>query len=435
MWALRRQIRFLEGLCQKKQTLQLNGEFIDPRSPENSLRSLMMFKLARFLMLPKIGKHVEAIRYIKQFIETLENRYAAENSSVKLWIENPFIFKTYGEALLYDDLAEAKTALEKALEGFQGPETRSSESIPRAFETRISLILALKELGIERRIRKEHESWAITFLKRNTDAFSDERLREILIKPKFGVHPVLAKLGGEKWFEMRKLMTPRFCRQCGGREPDVQLFCCGSCLIAWYCSKKCQVENWKTHKCMVKERKEVEMRREQSPGRAIFDTDWINWFKCFCDRAPIHALGLHRDPTRGKTHIMICHVLHSPTAQDLRDKFTIVAVNVYKVDEVLPILEEELDFDRGKGQEHVNDLLEKFERIGGEDSDKVIPAMCLVANVERGNRRTWFGCAPIPKNLVEGLPYDPNWRKILNCDNPPGNILWLDGPIDREHTF
>lgn len=44
------------------------------------------------------------------------------------------------------------------------------------------------------------------------------------------------------------LLANRICEQCGDKSDIKKLSICGSCALAWYCSKECQEKHWPTHK-------------------------------------------------------------------------------------------------------------------------------------------------------------------------------------------
>ena len=44
------------------------------------------------------------------------------------------------------------------------------------------------------------------------------------------------------------LLANRICEQCGDKRDLTKLSICGSCALAWYCSKECQERHWSTHK-------------------------------------------------------------------------------------------------------------------------------------------------------------------------------------------
>ena len=44
------------------------------------------------------------------------------------------------------------------------------------------------------------------------------------------------------------LLSNRICEQCGDKSDIVRLSLCGSCALAWYCSKECQEKHCPTHK-------------------------------------------------------------------------------------------------------------------------------------------------------------------------------------------
>lgn len=43
------------------------------------------------------------------------------------------------------------------------------------------------------------------------------------------------------------LLANRICEECGDKSDITKLSICGSCALAWYCSKECQEKHWSKH--------------------------------------------------------------------------------------------------------------------------------------------------------------------------------------------
>jgi hypothetical protein len=54
----------------------------------------------------------------------------------------------------------------------------------------------------------------------------------------------------------------------------------------------------------------------------------------------LHALNLMRDPSRGRTHIVIRKLVHNKSSTELRDAFEVVEAGVFRIADVLADLNE-----------------------------------------------------------------------------------------------
>ncbi|KAF8656079.1 hypothetical protein AX16_002779 [Volvariella volvacea WC 439] len=429
IWALKAE------LCTLMESPEYGCAGSDEESGKTTMYINVMTKLARHLMKSRISRHKEAIPYLKECIKLDGEHF--RNS--KHYICNPYVLSSTSATrpIIQNQISlRARNVLEKALEGFEAIRTHTSgNQIAYIFKTRINLIITLKELGVDESIRQSHESWSVEFLKRNPDMFMDKDLREILMKPQFAMHPVLTALGGEKWFQKRRLAAVRICMNCGLREPEVKLFRCAACRYSWYCSKDCQKADWKSHKpiCrpIAEDLKEVEKMKLEDPVGVKFDSDWGKWLKSFALLVPIHALNLHRDINRGRTHIMIYGVTYTPSSRNLKDKISIVAAGVYKVDEVMYLIEDGMRLSKGEGPKYVKQELQKHETL--IEVEGTVAVLYLVMN--RDHQRCWFGCAPISAEDINRVSYNRNWRKLLDEKRPPQRMMLAGSPKDREHTF
>lgn len=100
----------------------------------------------------------------------------------------------------------------------------------------------------------------------------------------------------------------------------------------------------------------------------------------------IDALGLVRDPSRGRTHIVFKQVEHVPNAKAPRDKFRIAAAGVFKLDDIWLDLEGIMGLNPGEGKTYIKEMLEEFDhgpgnRLGGDAEQ--IPFCCVITSTDR----------------------------------------------------
>ncbi|KAF8655461.1 hypothetical protein AX16_003050 [Volvariella volvacea WC 439] len=244
IWTLKMQLRVLKE-SPEEVLLAIGyypkGEFESPEIPNHLMRCNTIAKLAQHFMHPKINRPMEAIQCFKELIELFEKRRQLSDLTPhpepEVWIANPTLYYYYGEALMHEDLLEARNIFEKSLEGLVACGFSHTSGFPYSFRIHANLALILSKLEIDETARKSHESWVLKFVKRNPDLLSNKDLRETFIRPEFGPHPVLAKLGGEKWLVKQSVAHVRMCINCDAREPDVKLSQCGGCMTIWYCTK------------------------------------------------------------------------------------------------------------------------------------------------------------------------------------------------------
>ncbi|KAF8659834.1 hypothetical protein AX16_001719 [Volvariella volvacea WC 439] len=384
------------------------AEIQDFHSLNNIQTTDTRIKLASHLMNPCVNKPVEAIPYLKECIDADTERYKRFKSGVNPWMEHPVLFHHYGEALIHSSLTEAKTIFEKAL-----------EMHPRI---RANLVLVLSELEIEDSVREGHEDWAVKFLKKSPNLIPEDELQFILIKPRFKAHPILMKLGGEKWFKKWKntistdARLSKLCRTCERREPDVKLSRCSGCKYMWYCSKECQTTNWPLHKVacreMAEENRRIEKLKQEDPEAGQREEDWAQW------RTSSHSFNLEAEASALQLH--------------RNDEFTIRSVGVFKIDESLEFIEMMMGINAGEGKEYIDDLLKEYSILKG--GSPLIPILFLAFHSGR-KVGPYLGCSAISLERLRRSTYDREWRKLINKKNPPKDLRIQNGPQDRENVF
>jgi hypothetical protein len=117
---------------------------------------------------------------------------------------------------------------------------------------------------------------------------------------------------------------------------------------------------------MAAAQEKIERMTLTDPSGAARAADWRLW----CNEAGrgtsqfglIHPLGLHRDPARGRTHIVFKQVEYVPTASKLKHKFHVLACGVFRVTDVLRDIEVVMGLDPGERLEYVESMF--FELAG-----------------------------------------------------------------------
>ncbi|KAF7338750.1 hypothetical protein MSAN_02197400 [Mycena sanguinolenta] len=86
--------------------------------------------------------------------------------------------------------------------------------------------------------------------------------------------------------------------------------------------------------------KQIERLSLSDPESAKRAVDWSQWnLHAATPFDLIHALGLHRNSARGRTHIVFQVVKHVPTATKLKHKFKVVSCGVFRIKDVLRDIE------------------------------------------------------------------------------------------------
>ncbi|KAJ7770689.1 hypothetical protein B0H16DRAFT_1685922 [Mycena metata] len=429
IWALSMFIRIMEE-CPES-ILRAQGH-VRPGNDYKKSRSITLLNARG-----KITSHLlhadrarEAITYAKAMVDEELTR------GDDMWMQNPMPFELYGEALVLsraDDQEAAKT-LRRAMRGIESV-GRPSDGASHLIRSRAFVSRALRNIGADDEA-KSHESWLATWFRKNPRLMAEREMKYLLLP----AGPILDLLGGEKWLETRKQTTKadqriaKACRTCGAREPLVTLLRCNNCKYIYYCSRECQKSHWKHHKVecreLVETQKKIELMALTDSDGAKRAADWSLWCNSNHDATQfglIHALGLHRDPKRGRTHIVFKQVEYVPTATKLKHKFRIVACGVFLIKDVLRDIETVMRLDLGEGQEFVDSL---FYELDGTHANVPFVDLSFGDGVS-----AWLGSGATTTDALRGLSYDPDWRKRFNVGAPPGPLMLKSEAKDVEHVF
>ncbi|KAJ7868581.1 hypothetical protein B0H14DRAFT_3132623 [Mycena olivaceomarginata] len=429
IWALSLFIRIMEECTEA--ALRAMGHVKGNNDYKRSKYLTLLNARGKILLhLLRINRPQEALPYGKAAVDEECAR------GDEMWLQNPMPFEIYGEVLVLtrtDDIGAAKM-LRRAMLGVEAVKWES-DALPHLIRTRAFLARALRNIGAEDEAAT-HEKWLITWFRKNPCLMVERELRRVLLP----AGPVLEGLGGESWLENRKASSKaeqriaKACRTCGAREPLVTLLRCNNCKYIYYCSKECQKSHWKHHKVecrkMVATQEKIERMTLTDPSGAARAADWHLWCNSNHDATQfglIHALGLHRAPSRGRTHIVIKQVEYAPAARQLKHKFRVLACGVFRVTDVLRDIEAAMGLEPGEGLEYVESLF--FELAGAHAK---VPFIDLSFG---DGISAWLGSGATTVDSIQAIPYDPDWRKRFNVGAPPRPLKLRSGAKDVEHVF
>ncbi|KAJ3551265.1 hypothetical protein NM688_g4803 [Phlebia brevispora] len=148
------------------------------------------------------------------------------------------------------------------------------------------------------------------------------------------------------------------------------------------------------------------------------------------------ALSLHRDPSRGRTHIVIRQVEYVPTTssgkeKDIRDRFNVIRASVFRIADVLGDIETALNLNKGEGREYIDGMLAELDSL--EAPGELVPIFDLTLGEDI---EAWLGNIGMRGDALRTLEHDPDWRKRFNKNGPPAEPLKLaSGAQDAEFDF
>lgn len=147
--------------------------------------------------------------------------------------------------------------------------------------------------------------------------------------------------------------------------------------------------------------KHIEALRSLNPRAAQQEQDWLAWRQIPHSEDAIAralALGLHRDLTRSRTHIIIQRVVHVQKARELRFKFRVAKAGIFRVKDAARFLEYSFGLARGTGEDWVRTELEGTLAHRRPDT---VPVLALAFNeAEEG----WFHVGASPERISSVVP-------------------------------
>ncbi|KAK0502040.1 hypothetical protein EDD18DRAFT_1139018 [Armillaria luteobubalina] len=404
------------------------------------------YKLAGHFLKPQVNQPLEALRYTRCSIEADKKRTGKSD----IFLINPGSYARFSVCLARarTDDVEAKAALSRII---RDPTFGTNKSVTTVYhvEAKVYLARVLRRLGEDSEAHKL-EIWLVRWLKKHPQGFKNSDLVPMFttdIDP--AVDPVFAGLGGSKWFDDRKaaskiqIIEKRSCGNCRASEPQVKLSKCSKCKYTSYCSTECQKTNRRYHKISCRENaagfwRLADLKTKDASAARQF-RDWMN----FRDNAKLktidsftHALGLARDASRGRTHIIYQEVEYAPSVMGDFDQFRTTGVGVFKLEDVWRDIESRMKLDPGEGKVYIREMLEEFDHTSrqGRVEEALIPIFVLVFC----GIRACISISHFSQKKVSSMQFNPDWRQDVDMKGsiPPVNIKLGDGKIpDAEHIF
>ncbi|KAK0234386.1 hypothetical protein EDD85DRAFT_843609 [Armillaria nabsnona] len=449
IWSLEWMIRaFLEASDEQLQIFhhlapEGQGNGLPPETERYLVLKNCRSKLAHHFLKPQINQPLEALRHIRCSMEADKERSGKSD----IFLINPGLYFSFAICLArarVDDV-EAKNALSRIIQDITF--TAGSRTIFHHVEAKLYLARVLRRLGEDNEAQRL-EIWLVRWFKKHPHEFSDTVLVQMFtadIEP--AMDPVLTGLGGSQWLDHRKstlkteIRRTRTCRNCGVREPQVKLSQCVQCRYIFYCSKECQRMNWPYHKEAAAYFKKIADLERISPFAAQQFRDWIDYRgnprseteECF-----VHALGLTRDASRGRTHIIYQEVEYLPSIKNQLDKFRTTGVGVFKLDDVWQDIESRMGLDPGEGKVYIREMLEEFDHGPGKGpvDEAPIPMFNLMFSATN-DVQVYLRNGSISRKKVAFMRPKPDWRQDVNMKGePPVHIKLGNSKIlDAEFIF
>ncbi|KAK0438234.1 hypothetical protein EV421DRAFT_1825381 [Armillaria borealis] len=454
IWALEWWIRaFLEASDEQLQIFH----HLAPEGQGNGLtpeteRYLVLYncrsKLAHHFLKPQINQPLEALRHIRCSMEADKERSGKSD----IFLINPGLYELFAVCLARarTDDVEAKAALLRII---RHPTfgTSESETTAHHVEAKVYLARVLRRLGEDNEAHKL-EIWLVRWFKKHPHGFKDSVLVPMFttdIDP--AVDPVFVGVGGSKWLDHRKaalktqIIEKRSCRNCHASESQVKLSKCSKCKYTSYCSTECQKMNWRYHKISCREDAAHFQRLADLEGKNAFAArrfrDWMNYqenvrtetVECFA-----HALGLARDASRGRTHIIYQEVEYVPSIMGHLDQFRTTGVGVFKLEDVWQDIESRMKLDPGEGKVYIREMLEEFDHTSGQGrvEEAFIPMFVYMFSAKK-DIQGYLAISRLSQKEVLSMQPKPDWRQDVNKKGElPVHIKLGDGKIlDAEYIF
>ncbi|OBZ66305.1 hypothetical protein A0H81_13876 [Grifola frondosa] len=410
----------------------------------------LLDKVWRLLFDPRVDRPALAAHYLKIQIAHISVNVCDRLGSNEAWMHYPSLYCSLGDALIGagEFTAETKEVLERAMEAVEATKEENHDWSIFMLRNRANMAMLLEQLHVEPDAQKEHTEWTAKFLRGHPNIIRKCYLRLLLARPNLPQHPVLKALGGEKWLDKPELTSrensrlAKMCHCCYARGIQKPLFLCGRCGSAYYCSKECQRMHWKNHKLIcesnAKSKKQVEELKRTDPLTAEFYADWNRW----CDApkggitiAQVSALGLQRDPSRGRALVVIREVEYSPLPKDLLRKFRIKRCGIFRIADVMAAnLDSKVADEGAKELGELRGQMRMFTDQVSSNHDGLENVPILDLTFGKG-LAGFMSCRAMSLDSIRRFPYDPLWRKTINKGPPPEPMEGFAGLQDIEHVF
>ncbi|EPQ50391.1 hypothetical protein GLOTRDRAFT_133944 [Gloeophyllum trabeum ATCC 11539] len=182
----------------------------------------------------------------------------------------------------------------------------------------------------------------------------------------------------------------------------------------------------------------VEILKYIDPAASQCNADHIQWrsVRNQARNTAFHcALGIHRDPSRGHTHMIIIHLQWTPINKDPWFKFLVTECGVFKMADVLPEIEGALHLGKGEGCGYVCDFVGRQEAQWSSSSGMTMAPILILAIGE--GVESVLMLSGIILETQRPDTYSAEWRKMVNKDptDAPKPLTLLSGAKNAEHIF
>ncbi|KAK0187429.1 hypothetical protein F5146DRAFT_1064975 [Armillaria mellea] len=458
IWALEWWIRtLLEGSDDQLrpfiQSVERRGNTSVPIAAERQRHlslKISRLKVAEHFLRPEINQPLEALYHIRCAMEAVKKRSGIPD----LFDTNPGLCIVCAVCLArarIDDL-EAKISLSRIIRDLIPDDGSGEEIVAYRVQAKVYLARVLRRLGEDSEAHKL-EVWLVKWFKKHPHTFNNATLIQMFTTDiDSAADPVFTGLGGLKWLDHRKatvktiMRQSKFCFNCSASEPHVKLLKCLQCRHALYCSRECQKMNWAYHKTYCRQQaeqfKKIAAVERISASAAQKLRDWTDYkehpkpetLECFA-----HALGLARDASRGRTHIIYQEVEYVPSTKNRLDRFRTKRIGVFKFEDVWQDLGSRRRLDIDELKTSVRRMLDEVNnkhgsvRIGG---DVQIPIFWVMFSADIHDE-VYVTMKTISQRSLVSMQPRSDWRRDMNVKGElPGHIKLNDGRIpDAEFIF
>jgi len=163
----------------------------------------------------------------------------------------------------------------------------------------------------------------------------------------------------------------------------------------------------------------IAILKKKNPKAAEKLARWKVWrTEAYYNEALAHAVGVHRDPVRGRTHILVEFIEYTPhLSKDLQFKFKVLYCQVFKVKDILANMDVIFGPEKNDITRDVEDTLNLFSDMSVRVKPTKVPLMTL--KLGKG-LEPWLSLTFITTESLRTLPYNPNWRALFNGGEKPG---------------
>ncbi|KIJ34865.1 hypothetical protein M422DRAFT_782745 [Sphaerobolus stellatus SS14] len=383
--------------------------------------SNMWWKLAFYLLHESVDRPSEAAPYLRKFIDMVEARLPSA------WLLSPDLYALYGEALAREGKND-KRAREMLELFFKA--SSSVCGVEFLIRARVWLARVLRRLN-EPKKAEAHEAIAIRWFQTNDHGKEEHAIKRLLMPDDKTVEPILEALGGAGWLKGHRVTARMFhnisrsCGCCDARQVQRKLARCSKCQDIYYCSTECQKADWPAHKgkckLMANTLRTVEILKQTNPKASERLARWKVWrTEAYYNEALMHALNVHRDPIRGRTHILVEFIEYTPHAsKDLQYKFKVLHCAVFKVSDILSNMKMIFGPVENDITRDVQETLLLFSDMSLQTKPDKVPLMSL--KMGKG-LEPWLSLTFVQTETLRHLPHNPEWRTLFNKGAKPGAL-------------